>query len=232
MATIKGQNIRLRLNNKCIALANSCQLHLAAQTEDSSTKDDTGDWASNEVTGFSWDASVDALVMADNITAIDTEEETTVAYDSDTDVTVPAYSVIVLGGSIESGEIGEAGIYINNAAVSHAVTDASNDSEVYYINASDEAVTVTLLNAEALTASYYYVIRDMQEFTTSSIMELMQNKTVIDCEITLTQGEQNREAIDDICQGTAIISDVSVTAQNRANSTYTVQLTGTGTLTL
>ena len=35
--------------------------------EDSSTKDDTGNWQSQEVTGLSWDASTDSLVtLTDN----------------------------------------------------------------------------------------------------------------------------------------------------------------------
>jgi predicted secreted protein len=62
MATkIKGQNLRLCVDGKVIALATSCTFHVTAQLEDSSTKDDTGDWQSQEVTGLSWDCSCDAL---------------------------------------------------------------------------------------------------------------------------------------------------------------------------
>jgi len=67
MATIKGQNLRVMVGGKCIAMATSCTLHIAAQTEDSSTKDDTNDFAASEVTGLSWDASTDSLVtLTDN----------------------------------------------------------------------------------------------------------------------------------------------------------------------
>ena len=67
MGTIKGQNLRVMVGGKCIAMATSCTIHVAAQTEDSSTKDDTGDWANNEVVGLSWDASTDSLVtLTDN----------------------------------------------------------------------------------------------------------------------------------------------------------------------
>lgn len=62
MGTIKGQNLRVMVGGKCVAMATSCTIHVAAQTEDSSTKDDTGDWAENEVVGLSWDASTDSLV--------------------------------------------------------------------------------------------------------------------------------------------------------------------------
>ena len=64
MATIKGQNLRVLVGGKCIAMATSATFHIAASVEDSSTKDDTGDWASNEVVGLSWDASTDSLVTA------------------------------------------------------------------------------------------------------------------------------------------------------------------------
>ena len=61
MATIKGQNLRIMVGGKCIAKATSCTFHVAAQMEDSSTKDDTGNWQSQEVVGLSWDASTDSL---------------------------------------------------------------------------------------------------------------------------------------------------------------------------
>lgn len=62
---IKGQNLRIFIGEKCIAAATSCNVHIAASLEDSSTKDTTDDWAENEVTGKSWDASTDALVVDD-----------------------------------------------------------------------------------------------------------------------------------------------------------------------
>lgn len=67
MGTIKGQNLRVMVGGKCIAMSTSMNLHISAQTEDSSTKDDTGDWTKNEVTGLSWDAACDSLVtLTDN----------------------------------------------------------------------------------------------------------------------------------------------------------------------
>lgn len=67
MGTIKGQNLRVMVGGKCIAMATSCQFHIAAETQDSSTKDSTGDWQENEVVGLSWDAQTDSLVtLVDN----------------------------------------------------------------------------------------------------------------------------------------------------------------------
>ena len=67
MATIKGQNLRVMVGGKCIAMATSCQFHIGTSLEDASTKDSTGDWQEQEVTGLNWDASTDSLVtLTDN----------------------------------------------------------------------------------------------------------------------------------------------------------------------
>ena len=67
MATIKGQNLRVMVGGKCIAMATSCTFHISAQVESASTKDDANDFEVNEVTSLSWDASTDSLVtLTDN----------------------------------------------------------------------------------------------------------------------------------------------------------------------
>ena len=74
MSTIKGQNLRVFVDSKCIAMALNATIHVSSQTEDSSTKDSTGDWAENEVVGLSWDVSADSLICLS-----DTGGETTSA---------------------------------------------------------------------------------------------------------------------------------------------------------
>ena len=64
----KGQYIRLLLSTtadptKVVAAAKEMQLHLSAQTEESSTKDTTGTALEYEVTGQSYDISGSALVL-------------------------------------------------------------------------------------------------------------------------------------------------------------------------
>lgn len=67
MATIKGQNLRVMVAGKCIAMATSCTFHVSAALSDSSTKDDADDFARQEVIGLSWDAQTDSLVtLTDN----------------------------------------------------------------------------------------------------------------------------------------------------------------------
>ena len=55
------------VGGKCIAMATSCTFHIGTTLEDSSTKDSTGDWQEQEVTGLNWDASTESLVtLTDN----------------------------------------------------------------------------------------------------------------------------------------------------------------------
>jgi hypothetical protein len=47
-------------------MATSCQIHIGTQLEDASTKDSTGDWQEQEVTGLNWDATTDSLVTLED----------------------------------------------------------------------------------------------------------------------------------------------------------------------
>lgn len=64
----KGQYIRLLLATTAdpttvIAAAKEMQLHLSASTENSTTKDSTGDWEEYEVTAQTYDISGSALIL-------------------------------------------------------------------------------------------------------------------------------------------------------------------------
>ena len=139
---IKGQNIRFAMTVKgtktYLAASTNCQLHIAADLEDSSTKDSTGMWKEQECVGMSWDGSVDVNVIDDAL-----------------DSALKALDVPSLVG---------------------------------------------------------------QE---------------VDVEFDLTGGEQNRDVSKGkrLYAGKAIINDWSLTAQNKAQSTATVQFQGNGPLT-
>ena len=140
MATIKGQNLRVMVGGKCIAMATSCTFHVSAQLEDSSTKDSVGDFQEQEVTGLSWDAQTESLVtLEDNGT---------------------------------NGELPQ------------------------------------------------------------DILSLMINKTKVTLTFDQTAGANNRVGQNSAIKktGEAYITDMSVQAANRQNSTLSVQFTGTGPL--
>ena len=64
------------------------------------------------------------------------------------------------------------------------------------------------------------------------ILSLIINKTAVTLTFDQTAGSQNRVGQDSAikCSGTAYVSDVNVTAQNRANSTLSVSFVGTGAI--
>jgi hypothetical protein len=140
MGTIKGQNLRVMVGGKCIAMATSCTFHIGTSLEDSSTKDSTGDWQEQEVVGLNWDASCDSLVTL-----------------------------------VDNGSNGE---------------------------------------------------------LPADLLSLIINKTKVTLTFDQTAGTNNRTAQNAAIKrsGYAYVTDVQITAQNRANSTCTVQFTGTGAL--
>lgn len=62
----KGQNLRIFLQEKCIAAATDASIHIGTSLEDSSTKDSSADWTTQECTGKNWDISSNALVVDDS----------------------------------------------------------------------------------------------------------------------------------------------------------------------
>ena len=140
MGTIKGQNLRVMVGGKCIAMATSCTFHVSAQLEDASTKDSVGDFQEQEVTGLSWDAQTESLVTLDD------------------------------NGS--NGELPQ------------------------------------------------------------DLLSLMINKTKVTLTFDQTAGANNRVGQNSVIKktGDAYINDISISAQNRKNSTCSVQFTGTGAL--
>ena len=65
MATIKGQNLRVFLNNVVIAAAQQCQLKVSLDVKQISTKDDTDDFAENIALKLSWSVSANGVVTID-----------------------------------------------------------------------------------------------------------------------------------------------------------------------
>lgn len=137
MATIKGQNLRLFVQGIVVGYATTCQAHVSAQLSNTTTKDDTDDWANNDVTGLSWDVSSDALV-----------------------------------GDPESG------------------------GKTY-----------------------------------QQLLSVMVSKTKVSVSFSMASGSHNATEGSSYLSGQAYITDIQATATNRENSTFTVQLTGTGPLT-
>lgn len=70
MATIKGQNLRLFVDNgngqmSVIAAAQQCQLTISLEVKQISTKDDTDDFAKNVALKLSWSVNANGVVTID-----------------------------------------------------------------------------------------------------------------------------------------------------------------------
>lgn len=63
---IKGQNLRLKVDGKVLAMAQSCSVQKTANIEEISSKDSTGGAAENGCTGTSWNASANGVVAIDS----------------------------------------------------------------------------------------------------------------------------------------------------------------------
>ena len=66
----------------------------------------------------------------------------------------------------------------------------------------------------------------------TDLISLMINKTLVTLTFDQTAGTNNRTGQDSAIKrtGTAYINDIQISAQNRANSTFSVQFSGTGAL--
>lgn len=63
MTAKKGQNLRVLVDGACVAAEQSCTFHIGTATEETSSKDSTGNWKEEEVTQLNWDVQCDSLVV-------------------------------------------------------------------------------------------------------------------------------------------------------------------------
>ena len=64
MAVIKGQNLRIFIEDMCVAASTNSSINITLDVEPSSTKDSSEDeWLEQEPVGHNWNASVDAMVI-------------------------------------------------------------------------------------------------------------------------------------------------------------------------
>lgn len=220
--------MRLLLNddgetNRCIAAATSCTVHITAQVEDKSTKDSDSNFAENEVVGFSWDASADALVVSNVIDG----------------GTVPinrifnGYHIYNKVISLKAGDVVTASVNTGNPYVLDTegnVLSAGSVGSVNYTASAD--IDVYVGTNTFLASTITFEATDTNGATLDILQEYMESKLRIEVIFSTTDGTKNRDEDEQIFYGLAYITDLSVNAPNRQDSTYTVQLVGDTELTL
>ena len=225
MTTIKGQHLRLFINNKCVAAAQTCTVHLAAQMQSSSSKDSTGDWEEQEVVGLSWDASTDALVV-DGIFRTMTGKAT---FSVQIGGTSPMYLVATSAPTAYTLKPGEK-MTVAGGAVLRQVSGQSYYDILgtgSYTNTGSSDLTV-YVGSETENDDLTYALCDGAGLMVQDVLGMKGQSVTV--KFSTTTGDMNREEVDTLLEGTAIVNDISVTAANRASSTFTVQLAGTGEL--
>lgn len=242
MANIKGQNLRLFLNDVVVGAATNCNVHISTQVEDVSSKDITDNWARNAVTGMSWDASIDAYVhLASTLTPSELIDENTAS--SATKTTVGnVYFVDPIdnpGGQEEhrililSPDEPNAKIYIfdpNPTTTSKPYAEGTGSLTVMSSSLPSEfRVGADMGDLDILCTSQPH---DTAAYCTQEIADAIVEKQKFNVKFAYATGSWNRTVSSTLLTGMAYITDFSISAQNKQNGTYTIQLTGDGELTV
>lgn len=220
MATVKGQNLRIYVedtnddNLRCIAAATSCTLHAAAQVQEKSTKDSVGSWAQNEVVGLSWDVSVDALIVEDHIL----ESGSVVCSEQE-----GAYFIYPNAFTLDAGDT----IKVDTQDHVYILDEQFEilDNDEYTATGPGESVYIA---AESENTVFPYEIIDGSGIDLEYLFDNLDTDVLV--ELSATTGLANRETEDVLLRGYAKVTDISVNAPNRQDSSYTVTFTGTGDL--
>lgn len=239
MATIKGQNLRIFINDTCVAASRSCTLHTAASVQDVTTKD-SGDWAENEVTELSWDASVEGLIV-DGVL-----EQGNLSYssfpvfvpDSGSFTRVEGFPTslapnvtIIVTGQVPQNYTLFKRIGIDTVQLARA----ENTLSFQYNTSGNEAsifglmLVVDEIETPIIPEAGSYVINDNRT-SALSLMDAIQTKSLVGAKLSVTTGALNSQEQTHLYSGNAYINDFSIQATNRQASTFSCQLTGKGEL--
>ena len=212
--------------NKCVAAATSCNVSIQTNFSDISTKDSDNDWAENFPTGHSWSGSVDALVTNGRY------DEATVKTDTELpgsggEVFKSTKDFIVQPGcTIYAEGDAEVGFSENDDPVT-----TLHGGVVDYTNTGSEAQTLNV-NSDTENVSINVYMLDPARMDCAAVVQAAKAGTPVTVKFSVTGGRNNVVEEQTLVQGTAIMSDLTLTAANRDVSKYTVQLTGTGELEL
>lgn len=154
MATIKGQNLRLFMENgsgqmSAIAAARQCQLNIRLEVRQISTKDDTDDFAQNIALKLSWSVSANGVVT------IDPERNDPVSLMDRIGQTVRVE--LATAGGNQNSDIGEQ-LLAGDAILSDVEIQATNDEEsTYSIQLTGKKNMLTDISA-LMSADEHYLV--------------------------------------------------------------------------
>ena len=206
---------------QCVARARTCTVHIAMQSESSSTKDDDGDWENNTIVGMSWDASCEAEVST-NLQHLALVQDGT-SYRSTETIELKAGDSIGIG--IADGSNTSRGAFYEVGG--SKLGDLQNNTMTPFTAEEDMSIYVV---CNQLVNVIYSVTGENAAVTTDILFSYMESKVSGEVTFDYTGGNHNRETEKVILRGQAFITDMSIQAQNRQTAVCTIQLTGTGEL--
>lgn len=226
MATIKGQNLRLFINNLCVAAATNAQVHIALEVQEDSTKDTIDDWLQQSPVGLAWDAQADAMVdlqpeKTDNVLVSTT---ITGGYIYNQPVKLRPGDGIAVTRSAN-----QATIIIFEKIGSSYNQIANGEPSVRYINSGDVDKEV-YVGADTNYVVMHYEVGDVESGGLSDFVHNVGMPVLVMFQTTTPMIHRNRSIEHPLLQGTAIIADIQVNAPNQDITTYSVKLQGTGEL--
>lgn len=229
---IKGQNIRLFISSLCVAASTGGNFHISTKTDDSSNKDDAYvngiDWDKVDIVGASWDAQIDALVLAnysEDYISSESFSENTVG--TITMYTNPSARIYIPEGMKVTFIVPDyAYLYIFTPSTGEILTSSAGAKSISYI--SDSSRTVNFGMSAIPTGSVFAMVTDAAN-TLGDMINGIGNE--LNVELNTTTGTNNRTKATQLKKGTAYITDIKINAPNRQKATFTAQLTGSGPLT-
>lgn len=221
----KGQHLRVLIGGKCVAAAQSCNLQLQLQLEETTSKDSTNDFAEYSPVGINWSGSVDALVSDGHYEEVEVEASVEVPGSERQSFYAPQAITLPAGMGIHAESDRQLELFDSNLSPlvmpSAGVLDYTNDGS------TDITVYLGSKTQDAEISAYTY---DPLRTGTKELVDAVRNGTKVQVYFSLVGGRNNVEEQQRLLQGYAYINDLSLTAANRANSSYTAQMAGTGEL--
>lgn len=223
---IKGQNLRLYVQNVCVAAATNAQVHLSLEVQEDSTKDTIDDWLQQSPVGLAWDAQTDAMVdmqpeSSDNVNVTKQIEG---GYIHNSPITLRPGDGIAVTRSTNQAKIM---IFEKDDTEYHVI--AAGEPSVNYLNRSDNDKEV-YVGSDTQYVIMHYEVGDVEGAGLSSFIRNVGAPVLVKFATTQPMIHRNRSIENPLLQGTAIIADIQVNAPNQDITTYSVKLQGTGEL--
>lgn len=221
----KGQHLRFLVGGKCVAAAQSCNLQLQLQLEETTSKDSTNDFAEYSPVGINWSGSVDALVSDGHYEEVEVVASEEVPASGGMTFYAPQLIALPAGMTIHAESDDRIHIFDSNLTpLAEPMTGILN-----YTNEGDTDISV-YLGSDLQDAEIEAYTLDPLRTGTKELVDAVRNGTKVQVYFSLVGGRNNVMEQQRLLEGYAYLNDLNLTAQNRTNSAYSVQIAGTGEL--